>query len=182
MNEQVEIATFAGGCFWCMVKPFDEQPGILRVRSGYTGGLFANPSYEQVKTGETGHFEAVQITYDASLYSYEQLLDLFWTQIDPTDDGGQFFDRGSQYRSAIFYHNENQMQAALKTRHHMETYGPFQKPIVTQILPASEFYEAEYEHQKFHEKNPDLYRAERINSGREAFLKRHWTERMSSCE
>ncbi|CAM3735073.1 peptide-methionine (S)-S-oxide reductase MsrA [Alkalicoccus chagannorensis] len=171
---QVEVATFAGGCFWCMVKPFDEQPGILRIRSGYTGGEVEHPSYEQVKSGTTGHLEAVQITFDPEHYDYHTLLQLFWQQIDPTDDGGQFFDRGPQYRSAVFYHTEEQKELAEASRKELEENGPFRDPIVTGIFPAAPFYEAEEEHQKFHEKNPDLYQRERIESGRQQFLQEHW--------
>lgn len=169
-----EKATFAGGCFWCMVKPFDEQPGIIEVVSGYTGGNVANPAYDQVKTGETGHYEAVEITYDPALFSYDKLLELYWPQIDPTDDGGQFFDRGSQYRAAIFYHTEEQKQKAERSKQDIEASGRFKKPIVTGILPASTFYPAEEYHQKFYAKNPEKYKQERTESGREEFIEKNW--------
>jgi peptide-methionine (S)-S-oxide reductase len=169
-----ELATFAGGCFWCMVKPFDELPGIYGIVSGYTGGQAENPSYEQIKTGETGHFEAVQITYDPEVFPYQKLLDLYWPQIDPTDDGGQFIDRGSQYRTAIFYHTDEQKELAENSRRKVEESGRFQKPVVTQILPASEFYEAEEYHQDFYKKNPKAYKEERVTSGRDTFIEKNW--------
>jgi len=169
-----EKATFAGGCFWCMVKPFDEQPGIIEVVSGYTGGTLENPSYEQIKTGETGHREAVEITFDPDIFSYDTLLELYWPQIDPTDDGGQFLDRGSQYRTAIFYHTEEQKLKAEKTKQEIDESGRFQKPVVTEILPAAPFYPAEEYHQKFYAKNPEKYKQEREESGREDFIRNNW--------
>ncbi|QKS71213.1 peptide-methionine (S)-S-oxide reductase MsrA [Paenalkalicoccus suaedae] len=169
-----QLATFAGGCFWCMVKPFDEQPGIISVRSGYTGGSVKDPTYQQVKSGESGHYEAVQITFDPELFPYEKLVTLYWQQIDPTDDGGQFIDRGSQYRTAIFYHNEEQKQVAEVSKVKMEQEGPFKDPIVTQVLEASTFYEAEEEHQKFYKKNPEKYKQEQEESGRKDFITSHW--------
>jgi peptide-methionine (S)-S-oxide reductase len=174
MKKTYEKATFAGGCFWCMVKPFDEQPGIIKVTSGYTGGDRVNPSYEQVKTGETGHYEAVEITYDPELFSYEKLLSLYWPQIDPTDEGGQFFDRGPQYRTAIFYHTEAQKKQAEKSRREVEESGRFLKPIVTKILQAAPFYEAEEEHQTFYKKNPAKYKQEQEESGRKTFIEANW--------
>jgi len=169
-----ETAMFAGGCFWCMVKPFDEWPGIIKVISGYSGGHVKNPTYAEVKTGTTGHYEVVHITYDPKLVSYQQLLDLYWPQIDPTDDGGQFFDRGPQYRTAIFYYNEEQKALAEQSKKEIEKSGRFQKPIVTAILPAGPFYEAEEEHQYFYKKNPEKYKQERIESGREKFIQENW--------
>lgn len=173
MNKR-EKATFAGGCFWCMVKPFDEQPGIIEVVSGYTGGTLENPSYEQIKTGETGHREAVEITFDPDVFSYETLLELYWPQIDPTDDGGQFFDRGSQYRTAIFYHTEEQKLKAEQSKTAVEESGRFKNPVVTEILPAAPFYPAEEYHQKFYAKNPEKYKQEREESGREEFIQKNW--------
>lgn len=169
-----EKAIFAGGCFWCMVKPFDEQPGIIQVISGYSGGHTENPTYKEVKTGTTGHHEVVQITYDPSLFPYQKLLDIYWAQIDPTDDGGQFFDRGSQYRTAIFYENEEQKELAEGSKKEVASSGRFQKPIVTQILPAQPFYPAEEEHQHFYKKNPEKYKQERVESGRDQFIKENW--------
>lgn len=170
----MEKATFAGGCFWCMVSPFDELPGIEKVVSGYTGGHKENPTYEEVCSDTTGHYEAVQITFDPNIFPYEKLVNLFWQQIDPTDDGGQFFDRGSSYRTAIFYHNEKQKEIALKSKQQLEQSGRFQKPIVTEILPASTFYEAEDYHQYFYKKNPFRYETYRKGSGRDEFIKKHW--------
>ncbi|MBY8914063.1 peptide-methionine (S)-S-oxide reductase MsrA [Bacillus sp. YC2] len=174
MSEKKEIATFAGGCFWCMVKPFDEQPGIKKVVSGYTGGHTENPTYEEVCSETTGHREAVQITFDPDVYSYEKLLELFWQQIDPTDAGGQFADRGSSYTAAIYCHNEEQKKLAEASKKRLEESGIFQKPIVTEILKAEPFYEAEGYHQHFYKKNPEHYGHYRVGSGRQGFLNEHW--------
>lgn len=157
-----------------MVKPFDELPGIHGIVSGYTGGQVVNPTYEQIKTGETGHREAVQITFDPEVFSYQKLLDLYWPQIDPTDDEGQFIDRGSQYRTAIFYHTEQQKEQAEESRKKLEESGKFKKPIVTEILAASDFYRAEEYHQDFYKKNPDAYKEERETSGRDTFINENW--------
>lgn len=167
-------ATFAGGCFWCMVTPFEEQPGIGGIVSGYTGGHVENPTYEEVKTGTTGHYEVVEITFDPLLFPYERLLELYWQQIDPTDDGGQFHDRGSQYRTAIFYHDEAQEKLAIEAKEKVAASGKFQKPIVTEVLPAQTFYPAEEYHQGFHKKNKDDYKADRAKSGRDEFIDQHW--------
>ena len=174
MAEQFQKATFAGGCFWCMVKPFDQWGGIEKVVSGYTGGTVENPSYEQVKTGTTGHYEAVQITYDPAVFPYEKLLEIFWQQIDPTDAGGQFQDRGSNYRTAIFYHNEEQKRLAEASKKQLAESGKFKKPIVTEILPAKPFYPAEDYHQDFYKKNPNAYHEDRAKSGRDTFIASHW--------
>ncbi|KQL51747.1 MULTISPECIES: peptide-methionine (S)-S-oxide reductase MsrA [Bacillaceae] len=171
-----EKATFAGGCFWCMVQPFDELPGIQSILSGYMGGTVDHPTYEQVKTGETGHFEVVQITFDSETFSYDQLLDLYWPQIDPTDDGGQFHDRGSQYRTAIFYENENQRIKAEETKKKLQESNRFKKPIVTEVLPASTFYVAEDDHQDFYKKQPNHYKQDRKESGRDTFIQSHWKQ------
>ncbi|MGY3312089.1 peptide-methionine (S)-S-oxide reductase [Peribacillus simplex] len=170
----MQKATFAGGCFWCMVTPFEEQPGIGGIVSGYTGGHVENPTYEEVKTGTTGHYEVVVITFDPLLFPYERLLELYWQQIDPTDDGGQFHDRGSQYRTAIFYHDEAQEKLAIEAKEKVAASGKFQKPIVTEILPAQTFYPAEEYHQGFHKKNKDDYKADRAKSGRDEFIDQHW--------
>ncbi|AZB41365.1 peptide-methionine (S)-S-oxide reductase [Bacillus sp. FJAT-42376] len=171
---QTETATFAGGCFWCMVKPFDELPGIHSIVSGYTGGHKENPTYEEVKAKTTGHAEAVQIQYDPSLFPYEKLLELYWQQIDPTDDEGQFIDRGDSYRAIIFYHTEEQRLAAEATKKELADSGKFKKPIVTPIKKASAFYPAEDYHQDFYKKNPEKYKQERVESGRDAFVKENW--------
>lgn len=176
-EENFELATFAGGCFWCMVKPFDEQPGIVSVVSGYTGGTTENPTYEEVCTDTTGHYEAVQIAFDPAIYSYNQLLELFWQLIDPTDAGGQFYDRGRSYQTAIFYHSEEQRKLAEASRKELDESGRFSKPIVTEILPAKKFYPAETYHQGFYKKNPERYIAYNKGSGREAFIKRHWEDK-----
>jgi peptide methionine sulfoxide reductase msrA/msrB len=173
-EEKYELATFAGGCFWCMVSPFEEQPGIVKVVSGYTGGHKENPTYEEVCSETTGHYEAVQITFDPAVFPYERLLDIYWRQIDPTDPGGQFFDRGNSYRTAIFYHNEEQKRLAEASKQALANSGRFDKPIVTQILPATAFYEAEEYHQDFHKKNPLRYKMYRLGSGRDAFLEKYW--------
>ncbi|NOU98777.1 peptide-methionine (S)-S-oxide reductase MsrA [Paenibacillus planticolens] len=170
----MQKATFAGGCFWCMVSPFEEQPGIHGILSGYMGGTVDNPTYEQVKTGETGHLEVVQITFDPAIFPYEKLLELYWPQIDPTDDEGQYIDRGSQYRTAIFYHNEEQHMLAVKSKEELANSRRFDKPIVTEIKPAVVFFPAEEYHQNYHIKNPEHYKEERITSGRDAFITQNW--------
>jgi methionine-S-sulfoxide reductase len=169
-----ELATFAGGCFWCMVKPFDQWPGVIRVVSGYTGGELPNPTYQQVCTDTTGHYEAVQITFDPALISYQELLTLFWQSIDPTDAGGQFADRGTSYKTAIFYHNEEQKAQAEQSKKELQENGPFSSPIVTPIMPARPFYEAEDYHQHYYKKSPQHYQRYSIGSGRAGFLERHW--------
>jgi peptide methionine sulfoxide reductase msrA/msrB len=175
-EKSFELATFAGGCFWCMVHPFEEMPGIEKVVSGYTGGHKENPTYQEVCSDTTGHYEAVQITFDPELFPYRRLLDLFWQQIDPTDPGGQFHDRGSSYRTAVFYHNEGQRQEAEASKRELEMSGKFDKPVATAILPASAFYPAEEYHQDYHKKNPVHYSMYRRGSGRQAFIERHWGE------
>ncbi|MFY4776712.1 peptide-methionine (S)-S-oxide reductase MsrA [Metabacillus sp. RGM 3146] len=173
-NKNEALATFAGGCFWCMVKPFDELPGILGIVSGYTGGHKDNPTYEEVKEGGTGHAEAVQIRYNPKVFPYEKLLELYWQQIDPTDAGGQFIDRGDSYRTVIYYHTEEQKAQAEASKEALAASSRFRKPIVTPIEKAEPFYEAEEYHQDFYKKNPEKYKAERVESGREAFLKENW--------
>lgn len=175
LRPMLEKATFAGGCFWCMVTPFEELPGIQSIVSGYSGGHVENPTYKEVKTGTTGHYEVVQITYDPSLFPYERLLELYWPQIDPTDEGGQFQDRGPQYRTAIFYHTEAQKQAALASKEEVAASQRFPGPVVTEILPAAVFYEAEEYHQDFHKKNPKEYKEDRRQSGRDEFIDKHWS-------
>ncbi|MDQ0412002.1 peptide-methionine (S)-S-oxide reductase MsrA [Mesobacillus stamsii] len=170
------LATFAGGCFWCMVKPFDEQPGIYHVVSGYTGGTKENPTYEEVCGEVTGHYEAVQIIFDPEVFPYEEIVKLYWQQIDPTDPGGQFYDRGPSYQTAIFYHDEQQRQLAEESKRKLEESGLFSKPIATKILPAKTFYPAEIYHQGYYKKNPERYQAYHKGSGREAFIRQHWGE------
>jgi peptide methionine sulfoxide reductase msrA/msrB len=177
MQERIEQATFAGGCFWCMVSPFDEQPGIIEIVSGYTGGHTKNPTYEEVCSNTTGHYEAVQITFDPDVFPYRKLLELFWQQIDPTDAGGQFNDRGSSYKTAIFYHNDVQREQAEASKSELENSGRFQQPIVTEILPASPFYKAEEKHQQYYKKNPFHYNLYREGSGRSRFIRENWKNR-----
>ncbi|MEN8141649.1 MAG: peptide-methionine (S)-S-oxide reductase MsrA [Thermodesulfobacteriota bacterium] len=167
-------ATFAGGCFWCMEKPFERLKGVTAVVSGYIGGTLENPTYEQVSAGASGHLEAVQITYDPALVSYEQLLEIFWRQIDPTDGAGQFVDRGSQYRSAIFVHDDEQRQQAEKSRAALAESGRFPGKIVTEILAATTFYPAEEYHQDYYKKSPLRYKYYRYRSGRDQFLAKVW--------
>jgi peptide methionine sulfoxide reductase msrA/msrB len=173
-NEGLELATFAGGCFWCMVKPFDQMPGIKKVVSGYTGGHLENPTYEEVCSETTGHAEAVQITFDPAEFPYTKLLDIFWQQIDPTDAGGQFHDRGSSYRPAIFYHNDKQREEAEVSKRALDASGRFNKPIAVTIEPVSAFYSAEDYHQDYYRTNPLRYKNYRKGSGREDFINRHW--------
>lgn len=169
-----ELATFAGGCFWCMVSPFEKIPGIIRVVSGYTGGHRENPTYPEVCSDTTGHYEAVQITFDPKQISYDELLELFWQQIDPTDPGGQFHDRGHSYQTAIFYHNLEQRNKAEASKEALEQSKRFDREIVTKILPAAAFYPAEEYHQDYHQKNPLHYKLYRQGSGRDQFLKKYW--------
>ena len=165
-------AIFAGGCFWCMEKPFDEIPGVVATTSGYTGGTLANPTYEQVGRGGTGHFEAVKITYDPAKVSYQKLLDTYWLQVDPFDAFGQFCDKGETYLPAIFYANDTEKKAAEAAREVL--YARFKKPIVVQILPAKAFYDAEGYHQDYYQKNPLRYAYYRNGCGRDARLRAVW--------
>jgi peptide methionine sulfoxide reductase msrA/msrB len=173
-NRTYEIATFAGGCFWCTEADFKKIPGVVKVISGYTGGRKENPTYEEVSSGTTGHVEAIQVSYDPKKVSYEMLLDVFWRHIDPTDGGGQFVDRGPQYESAIFYHNEKQKKLAEKSREELAQSGRFARPIVTRIVPFTKFYEAEDYHQDYSRKNPLRYGSYRHGSGRDRFIEKVW--------
>ncbi|MGE8206480.1 peptide-methionine (S)-S-oxide reductase MsrA [Heyndrickxia sp. NPDC080065] len=174
MEKQLEKATFAGGCFWCMVKPFDQWDGIHKVISGYSGGHIENPTYQDVKSGTSGHYEVVQITYDPNIFSYNELLNIYWQQIDPTDDGGQFHDRGDSYRTVIFYHTEEQKKLAEASKQILGDSGKFNKPIVTKILPAETFYPAEDYHQDYYKKNKNEYLEDRRKSGRDEFIELNW--------
>lgn len=173
----MEKAIFAGGCFWCMEPPFEQLDGVVDVAAGYTGGDNEMPSYEDVSSGITGHVEAIQITYDPSKISYSELLKVFWQQIDPTDTGGQFADRGSQYKTAIFYLDENQKRLAEKSKEELEESGKFDKPIATKIIKASEFYEAEDYHQDYYKKNPLKYGSYKVGSGRSQYIKDKWSDK-----
>ncbi len=177
MNRKEKVAIFAGGCFWCMVGPFKKEQGVLEVLSGYIGGKTENPTYEEVCTGSTGHYEAVEILFDPHMISYKKLLDIFWRQIDPTDGTGQFADKGSQYKTAIFYADQEQKQEAEQSKKELEESGRFTKPIVTEILQAGVFYQAEEYHQDYYLKSPGHYNRYRYFSGREAFIKKTWTDR-----
>ncbi len=175
-NERLEKATFAGGCFWCMVKPFDTLPGIEKVVSGYTGGHTINPTYQEVCAGKTGHTEAVQITFNPDIFPYEKLVEIYWQQTDPTDASGQFADRGDSYRPVIFYHNTEQKEIAEKSKNKLASSGRFKQPIVTEILPAEPFYPAEEYHQDFYKKNKQHYEGYRAGSGRSHFIESNWGE------
>jgi peptide methionine sulfoxide reductase msrA/msrB len=172
--QKTAIATFAGGCFWCMQPPFETLDGVLSTTVGYTGGRTKNPTYEQVSEGETGHLESVQIVYDPSKITYAQLLDVFWHNVDPITPNGQFCDHGEQYRTAIFYHDATQRQAAEESKRQFDASKRFGRPIVTEIVAATEFYPAEEYHQKYHDKNPVRYKYYRWNCGRDQRLKELW--------
>ena len=176
---RLEKATFAGGCFWCMVPPFEKLDGVHEVWSGYTGGETVNPRYEDVSSGSTGHVEAIEVVYDPAKVTYHQLLDVFWRQINPTDDGGQFVDRGSSYRSAIFYHSEEQKKLAEESKQKLAASHRFDKPIVTPIRAAGPFYRAEEYHQDYWKKNPVRYKFYRYNSGRDQYLEKIWGKELS---
>ncbi len=173
---KLEAATFAGGCFWCMESIFENRDGILEVVSGYTGGPEENPTYEQVSSGATGHFEAIQITYDAGIISYKTLLKIFFQQIDPTDAKGSFVDRGKHYRSAVFFHTEEQKKMAKECINLIDTSKIFDSPVATQLLSATHFYKAESYHQEYHKKNPTHYKLYRAGSGRDSYIKNFWTK------
>ncbi|MBI1814621.1 MAG: peptide-methionine (S)-S-oxide reductase MsrA [Deltaproteobacteria bacterium] len=167
-------ATFAGGCFWCMQPPFENLPGVVSVTVGYTGGQTKNPTYEEVSAGGTGHAESVQIVYDPQKIRYEQLLDVFWHNVDPITSNAQFCDHGNQYRTAIFYNDETQRKLAEASKHQLDESKRFARPIVTEIVAATEFYPAEEYHQKYHDKNPVRYKYYRWNCGRDQRLKELW--------
>jgi methionine-S-sulfoxide reductase len=167
-----KTAVFAGGCFWCMEPPFDKADGVTKTISGYSGGEKNNPNYHEVASGRTNHIEAIEVTYDASKITYEQLLDIFWRQVDPTDPGGQFVDRGHQYSTAIFYKTEAEKKIALKSMAKIQKN--FKKKIVTKVRAYSKFFPAEDYHQDYYKKNPIRYKFYRYNSGRDQFLKKVW--------
>jgi peptide methionine sulfoxide reductase msrA/msrB len=175
-SENLKKATFAGGCFWCTEADFEKLPGVVKVISGYTGGQKENPTYAEVSSGKTGHIEAVQVYYDPSKISYEELLDTLWKHIDPTDGGGQFVDRGPQYRSAIFYHDDEQKRLAEKSKEALGKSGKFNKPIVTEILRFTKFYEAEEYHQDYYKNHSLRYSFYRHGSGRDQFLEKAWAK------
>lgn len=172
--ERLATATFAGGCFWCMEPPFDALDGVVSTTSGYTDGRTENPTYQEVSAGKTGHTEAVQVVYDPEKVSFERLVEVFWRNIDPTDSAGQFCDRGSPYRPALFYHDEAQRTIAERSRAALEEDRPFKEPIVTPIVAASTFYPAEEYHQDYYLKNPIRYKFYRNGCGRDRRLNELW--------
>jgi peptide methionine sulfoxide reductase msrA/msrB len=178
----LQKATFAGGCFWCTESDFEKLPGVVKVISGYTGGTKENPTYAEVSSGKTGHVEAVQVYYDPTKITYEELLDYFWKHVDPTDAGGQFVDRGSQYRSVIFYHDEDQKRLAEKSKEALSKSGRFNKPIVTEILKFTKFYEAEDYHQDYYKTHALKYKFYRYASGRDQFLEKVWGKEMETVK
>lgn len=178
----LEKATFAAGCFWCVEAGFEKVDGVKEVISGYTGGTEKNPTYQQVSSGRTGHLEAVQVSYDPEIVSYGELLEVYWRQFDPTDAGGSFVDRGHQYTSAIFYHDQEQKALAEASKRKLETSGIFSKPIVTPILPAGIFTPAEDYHQDYYKKNPAHYQRYRAGSGRDQFIEKIWGKHLDAAK
>ncbi len=175
-TQTYKTATFAGGCFWCMQPPFDNLEGVLSTEVGYTGGHVENPTYEMIGRGNTGHYEAMRVVYDPAVVSYEKLLETFWYNIDPTQADGQFADRGSQYHTAIFYHDETQKALAEASRQALEESGKFERPIVTRLLKAEAFYPAGHYHQNYYRTNPTHYQRYKQGSGRAGFIERTWKE------
>ena len=176
-QSRIERATFAGGCFWCMEKPFEQVDGVISVVSGYTGGHDQNPTYKAVSSGTTGHFEAIEILFDPDRVSYTELVEIFWHQVNPTDPGGQFNDRGEQYRTAIFYHSQEQETQAQASKERMNASRIFNSPLVTEILPASSFFPAEEYHQNYYKKDSIRYKLYRHGSGRDQFLEMIWKDK-----
>jgi peptide methionine sulfoxide reductase msrA/msrB len=178
----LQEATFAGGCFWCTESDFEKLPGVVKVISGYTGGTKENPTYAEVSSGKTGHVEAVQVYYDPTKITYEELLDYFWKHVDPTDAGGQFVDRGGQYRSAIFYHDEEQKRLAEKSKEALSKSGKFNKLIATEIVKFTKIYEAEDYHQDYYKTHALKYKFYRYASGRDQFLEKVWGKEMETAK
>ena len=176
-NEKYMKATFAGGCFWCLESDFKKVDGVIEAVSGYIGGDTENPTYQEVSLGGTGHAEAIQVHYDPAKINYDELLDIFWRHVDPTDAGGQFVDRGSQYRPAIFYHDEEQKRLAQASKQALAQSGTFDKPIATEIVEFTRFYPAEDYHQDYYKKNAARYNLYRQHSGRDQFLTKIWGDR-----
>jgi peptide-methionine (S)-S-oxide reductase len=173
-SDRLETATFAGGCFWCLEEALDKVEGVVSTTSGYTGGQKTNPTYEEVSAGGTGHTESVQVMYDPQKVTYTKLLETFWHNIDPTTPNQQFCDKGHQYRSAIFYHDDRQQRLAEESKQQLDKSKPFKEQIVTEIVPASEFYPAEEYHQNFYQKNPIRYKFYKYNCGRAQRLETLW--------
>ena len=178
-GDTMEKATFAGGCFWCLEPPFERLNGVIEVVTGYTGGHQENPTYEEVCSGTTGYLEAIQITYDPLKILFSELLGVYWKQIDPTDSVGQFVDKGTQYKSAIFYHNQDQRHLAEESKRVLEKSGKFSKPIITEIISASKFYKAEEYHQDYYQKCAIRYKSYRFHSGRDEYLQEKWGDQMT---
>lgn len=172
--ENLKVATFAGGCFWCMEASFEAREGVVEAISGYTGGTVEHPTYAQVTSGQSGHLEAVQVYFDPEIVNYEELLDVFWRSIDPTDNEGQFTDKGTQYRTAIFYHDEEQRALAEENKNQLVSSDIFDKPIVTEIRPYTTFYQAEEYHQDYYKKNVLRYNSYKEGSGRPDFFEKYW--------
>ena len=181
-TKRTETATLAGGCFWCVESDFEKADGVIEVISGYTGGHKANPKYKEVSSGTTGHLEAVQVIYDPEQITYKEILNVLWRHIDPTDGEGQFVDRGNQYRSAIFYHNEEQRRIAEESKRALENSGIFNKPIATEIIKFDKFYPAEDYHQDYYKRNPIRYKYYRWNSGRDQFLEKVWKDEVKESK
>lgn len=175
-GRELAVATFAGGCFWCVEAGFEQVPGVVSAVSGYTGGHKQTPSYEEVSSGTTGHREAVEVRYDPKIISYEGLLEAYWRMVNPTDAGGQFGDRGQEYTTAIWYHNEEQHLAAERAKTALDNSGRYAKPVITPVLPAKQFYVAENKHQDYYRRHPMSYRFYRHFSGRDRYLERIWGE------
>jgi peptide-methionine (S)-S-oxide reductase len=175
-------ATFAGGCFWCMQPPFEHLPGVVSTTVGYTGGTTRTPTYEEVSAGGTGHAESIEVVYDPTKISYEQLLDVFWHNVDPVTRDAQFCDHGRQYRTAIFYHDETQHRLAEASKQALEASKKLPGPIVTEIVPATQFWPAEEYHQLYHEKNPIRYKLYRWNCGRDQRLHELWGDAAPAAE
>lgn len=176
-KEEIKKAYFAGGCFWCMESPFEKHKGVKEVYSGYMGGTKVNPTYSEVSSGTTGHTEAIEVNYDPKIISYEKLLDIFWRQIDPTDNQGQFVDRGTQYRPGIYYSDDKEKELALNSKREHINKKTFPKPIVLEIISATKFYKAEEYHQNYYKKNPIRYHFYRSRSGRDTYLEKIWNSK-----
>ena len=177
MSENIKNAMFAGGCFWCVEPPIAALEGVISVVPGYSGGHLENPTYKQVCSGTTGHYEVIQVKYDPQKIGYGEIVEIFWRQIDPTDDGGQFEDRGSQYKTAVFYYDEEQRSIAEKSKADIAELFQFDKPIATEILEAKKFYPAEDYHQRYYEKNPFRYNSYKAASGRTAYIEKTWKKK-----
>jgi methionine-S-sulfoxide reductase len=177
VENRYQVATFAGGCFWCMQPPFDNLKGVISTEVGYTGGHVKNPTYEMISRGNTGHYEAMRVVYDPDVVSYEKLLETFWHNIDPTQADGQFADRGSQYHTAIFYHDQQQKLLAEASRLELERSGKFNSPIVTKVIRVDVYYPAENYHQDYYQKNSLHYERYKQGSGRAGFIEKNWKNR-----